>query len=57
MLTASRRASVATNEPYFATAEDYEAHDALLCIAEGRLLAETDRRHLTSEHRSRHAPR
>ena len=42
---------VATNEPYFATAEDYEAHDALLCIAEGRLLAETDRRHLTGEHR------
>jgi DNA polymerase-3 subunit alpha len=42
---------VAANEPYFATAEDYEAHDALLCIAEGRLLAETDRRHLTGEHR------
>jgi DNA polymerase-3 subunit alpha len=42
---------VATNEPYFATAEDYEAHDALLCIAEGRLLAETERRHLTMEHR------
>jgi DNA polymerase-3 subunit alpha len=43
-------ALVATNEPYFATAEDYEAHDALLCIAEGRLLAETERRHLTAEH-------
>ena len=42
---------VATNEPFFATTEDYEAHDALLCIAEGRLLAETDRRHLTVEHR------
>src|SRR5215472_12688621 len=42
---------VATNEPYFAIAEDYEAHDALLCIAEGRLLAETDRRQLTAEHR------
>src|SRR6202035_2082716 len=42
---------VATNEPFFAKAEDYEAHDALLCIAEGRLLAETDRRHLTGEHR------
>ena len=42
---------VATNEPYFATGEDYEAHDALLCIAEGRLLAETERRHLTGEHR------
>ena len=35
---------VATNEPYFATAADHEAHDALICIAEGRLLAETDRR-------------
>lgn len=42
---------VATNEPYFATAQDYEAHDALLCIAEGRLLAESDRRALTPEHR------
>ena len=31
--------------------EDYEAHDALICIAEGRLLAETDRRQLTPEHR------
>jgi DNA polymerase III subunit alpha len=42
---------VATNEPLFATAEDHEAHDALICIAEGRLLAEADRRHLTPEHR------
>jgi DNA polymerase-3 subunit alpha len=42
---------VATNEPFFATAEDYEAHDALVCIAEGRLLAEAERRHLTPEHR------
>jgi DNA polymerase-3 subunit alpha len=42
---------VATNEPYFATAADYEAHDALICIAEGRLLSESDRRQLTSEHR------
>jgi DNA polymerase-3 subunit alpha len=41
----------ATNEPFFAAAEDYEAHDALLCIAEGRLLGETERRHLTTEHR------
>ena len=42
---------VATNEPYFASAADYEAHDALICIAEGRLLAETDRRQITAEHR------
>src|SRR5712692_4187505 len=42
---------VATNEPYFATADDYEAHDALLCIAGGRLVAETDRNQLTPDHR------
>ncbi|ACI93074.1 DNA polymerase III subunit alpha [Afipia carboxidovorans OM5] len=42
---------VATNEPYFATVEDYESHDALLCIAGGRLLAETERAHLTPDHR------
>src|SRR5438445_1515260 len=42
---------VATNEPYFATTDDYEAHDALLCIAGGRLVAETDREQLTPDHR------
>jgi DNA polymerase-3 subunit alpha len=42
---------VATNEPFFADREDYEAHDALLCIAEGRLIADSDRRQLTPEHR------
>ncbi len=42
---------VATNEPFFATREDYEAHDALLCIAEGRLIADGDRRQFTLEHR------
>jgi len=42
---------VATNEPLFARQEDYEAHDALICIAEGRLLVETDRRQFTLEHR------
>jgi DNA polymerase III subunit alpha len=42
---------VATNEPFFAAREDYEAHDALLCIAEGRLIADGDRRQLTAEHR------
>jgi len=44
-------ALVATNEPFFAAREDYEAHDALLCIAEGRLVAEGERRQLTVEHR------
>ncbi|HEY1474585.1 MAG TPA: DNA polymerase III subunit alpha [Pseudolabrys sp.] len=42
---------VACNEPYFADRTDHEAHDALICIAEGRLLAETDRRQLNAEHR------
>ena len=42
---------VATNEPLFAEPDDYEAHDALICIAEGRLLMDTERRRLTPEHR------
>jgi DNA polymerase III subunit alpha len=42
---------VATNEPFFATPDDYEAHDALLCIAEGKLVADAERRQLTPEHR------
>src|SRR5215218_6478297 len=42
---------VATNEPYFAATDDYEAHDALLCIAGGKLIAETDREQLTPDHR------
>ncbi|MGB5903523.1 MAG: DNA polymerase III subunit alpha [Xanthobacteraceae bacterium] len=42
---------VATNEPYFAAADDYEAHDALLCIAAGKLIAEADRDQLTPDHR------
>ncbi|HEV2000552.1 MAG TPA: DNA polymerase III subunit alpha [Xanthobacteraceae bacterium] len=41
---------VATNEPFFATRDDYEAHDALICIAEGRLVGEAERRQLTPEH-------
>jgi DNA polymerase-3 subunit alpha len=42
---------VATNEPFFATGEDHEAHDALLCIAEGKLIADAERRQLSPEHR------
>ncbi len=42
---------VATNEPYFAGRPDYEAHDALLCIAEGALLSTAERRRLSPEHR------
>jgi DNA polymerase-3 subunit alpha len=41
---------VATNEPFFAERDDYEAQDALLAIAEGRRIAETDRRQLSPEH-------
>ncbi len=41
---------VATNEPFFPTGDDHEAHDALLAIAEGRLLSSDDRRRLTPEH-------
>ena len=43
-------AIVATNECYFASPEDFEAHDALLCIAEGRYVVEDDRRRVTREH-------
>ena len=42
---------VATNEPYFAAASDFEAQDALLCIAEGALITTADRRRLTPQHR------
>ncbi|MBP9752465.1 MAG: DNA polymerase III subunit alpha [Proteobacteria bacterium] len=41
---------VATNNVFFATPDMYEAHDALLCIAEGRYLVDTDRRKVTPEH-------
>jgi len=41
---------VATNECFFATPGMYEAHDALLCIAEGRVLSEADRRRVTPNH-------
>jgi DNA polymerase III subunit alpha len=41
---------VATNEPFFAARDDYEAHDALLAIAAGSVVAQTERRKLTPEH-------
>ncbi len=41
---------VATNECYFAKPDDYAAHDALICIAEGEVIAAEDRRRLTPEH-------
>ncbi|MGF1631105.1 MAG: DNA polymerase III subunit alpha [Kiloniellaceae bacterium] len=41
---------VATNEAFFPTVADYEAHDALLCIAEGTYVSQSDRRRLTPDH-------
>ena len=47
---------VATNQAYFASADDYRAHDALICIAEGRYINEEDRPpSLTPEHRLKSA--
>ena len=42
---------VATNDVHFGSADMYEAHDALLCIADGAYVSQTDRRKLTREHR------
>jgi len=41
---------VATNEAFFENATMFEAHDALLCIAEGRYVSEEDRRRVTPHH-------
>ena len=41
---------VAANEAYFAKPDDFAAHDALICIAEGEVVAADDRRRLTPEH-------
>jgi len=41
---------VATNEAFFPDASLYEAHDALLCIAEGTYVGEVNRRRLTPDH-------
>lgn len=41
---------VATNECFFPKETMHEAHDALLCIAQGRTMAEEDRRRVTREH-------
>ncbi len=41
---------VATNEAYFDKREDYEAHDALICVADGAYVSEDDRRRLTPDH-------
>lgn len=41
---------VAANEPFFSSAGDYEAHDALLAIAEGRIVSDDNRRRVSPEH-------
>lgn len=41
---------VATNEPFFGKSDDYEAQDALLAIADGRLVSDDNRRRLTPDH-------
>jgi DNA polymerase-3 subunit alpha len=41
---------VATNEPFFAATDDFEAHDALICIAQGSYVAVDERRRLSPEH-------
>ncbi|MDH6229494.1 DNA polymerase-3 subunit alpha [Mesorhizobium soli] len=40
---------VATNESFFPKRDDYEAHDALIAIAEGSVVAEDNRRRLTPD--------
>ncbi|MEQ9488350.1 MAG: DNA polymerase III subunit alpha [Alphaproteobacteria bacterium] len=42
---------VATNDCYFSDAAMYEPHDALLCIASGTYVNDSNRRRLTPEHR------
>ena len=46
---------VATNDAYFLRAETYEAHDALLCIAQNSHVEDENRRRLTPQHRFRPA--
>jgi DNA polymerase-3 subunit alpha len=44
---------VATNEAFFLTREDFDAHDALIAIAEGAVVAEDNRRRLTQDNHLR----
>lgn len=41
---------VASNEVYFASPTEYQAHDALICIAEGKYVSQSDRRTVTPDH-------
>ena len=46
---------VATNDVFFPKAENFEAHDALLCIAGGSYVADDERRRLNVEYRFKSA--
>ena len=46
---------VATNDCHFLEEAGYEAHDALICIADGRLLIEDERRRFAKDHRFKSA--
>ena len=46
---------VATNQPYFTSVDMYQAHDTLLCIADGTYVAENDRRKLNKDYRFKSA--
>jgi DNA polymerase-3 subunit alpha len=46
---------VATNDAYFPDRDFYEAHDALLCIAETTVVADPERKRLTPHHSFRSA--
>ncbi|MDX1575931.1 MAG: DNA polymerase III subunit alpha, partial [Kiloniellales bacterium] len=46
---------VASNDVHFADAAMHEAHDALLCIADGTYISQTDRRRLTPDYRFKSA--
>src|SRR5207302_5284937 len=41
---------VATNDAYFAKPGMHQAHDALLCIADGAFIGQDERRRVTPEH-------
>ncbi len=41
---------VATNDVHFPTPDDFAAHDALICIADGAVISADNRRRLTTEH-------
>lgn len=42
---------VATNQSFFMRRDDFRAHDALICIAEGAYVDQADRRQYTEDHR------